>query len=203
MGTKAARREKKDFAATCGFPSPAYAFDQRARTIGLKETWKNRFDPSLKHEAADIPVGAVAAGEKVIGSSAAKLRSIFGMRTGTPSPSKWKAAAFSTAFTSIILFQGCVVRGISDLLDDKSQQMRSGFRRLLPAAAAATYEMLATFPSLALSHPMLFVSRLTNQPRRACLRRKTPGINPAFYFEPRQILAEFGGVGTTKRSFDF
>jgi nucleoside phosphorylase len=49
---------------------PANALEQRARAIKLSNVWKQRLNPELQHPGPKIYVGAIAAGEKVVASSA-------------------------------------------------------------------------------------------------------------------------------------
>ena len=89
--------------------------------------------------------------------------------------------------------QGCVVRGISDLLDGKAESDALGSQEIAAdAASAATYEILATLPPPGVNSPS--IRPVPNQaPARRILSAGRPhGINPAVYFEPRQVLAEFG-----------
>jgi nucleoside phosphorylase len=67
-GYESGKAGKEGFQPRAEIGLPAYAFEQRARTIRLKDQWKERFDPSLKHDDAKLHVGAVASGEKVVAS---------------------------------------------------------------------------------------------------------------------------------------
>ena len=52
---------------------PAYTLEQRARAIKLGEDWRMRLSLGLPHTNPQIHIGAIAAGEKVVASSAGKI----------------------------------------------------------------------------------------------------------------------------------
>jgi hypothetical protein len=89
--------------------------------------------------------------------------------------------------------RGCVVRGISDLLDNKEETDKLGWQEIAAdAASAATYEMLATLPPSGASPPYVRATPTQTPVTRMLATGMPHGITPAIYFEPDEVLAAFG-----------
>jgi nucleoside phosphorylase len=60
----------------------AHSLEQRARSLRQRDDWKKRLNPDLKHDAASVLVGPIAAGEKVVASkrsaTAKHLKELYG-----------------------------------------------------------------------------------------------------------------------------
>lgn len=172
---------------------PAYAFDQRARAIRLRSGWASRFDPSLAHSNAKILVGAIAAGEKVVGSIRSEVAQFIRKNYGDTLAVEMEGRGFLDGVHINQPVQGCVVRGISDLLDDKEVADKSGYQMIAAdAASAVVFELLATLPSSGARAESAPKSPAPPTPARVLVKGMPSTKTSAIYFEPGEVLAEFG-----------
>ena len=126
---------------------PAYIFEQRARALRLKDRWKARLDSRLNNGGANIHVGPIAAGEKVVRSTRSATAKFLRAAYGDTLAVEMEGRGFLDGVHINHPVQGCLVRGISDLLDNKDQTDETGSQAIAAdAASAVTYEMLATLP---------------------------------------------------------
>lgn len=124
---------------------PAYTLEQRARAIRLRDDWQRRLDTNLPHATPRIHVGAIAAGEKVISSSSGKIAEFLKQNYGDALGVEMEGQGFLAAIHINAPVEGCVVRGISDLLDGKTDADKAGSQgKAADVASAVAYEMLAT-----------------------------------------------------------
>jgi nucleoside phosphorylase len=130
---------------------PAYALDQRARSIKLKADWQRRLDTNLRHANPSLYIGAIAAGEKVVSSSSGQVAQFLKDTYGDALGVEMEGHGFLGGVHINAPVQGCVVRGISDLLDGKAEADKAGSQeKAADVASAVAYEMLATLPPAAL-----------------------------------------------------
>ncbi|MGP7984946.1 5'-methylthioadenosine/S-adenosylhomocysteine nucleosidase family protein [Rhodoblastus sp.] len=123
----------------------AYALEQRARAIRLKTDWRARLDPTLRHENPQIYIGPIAAGEKVISSSSGKIAEFLKENYGDALGVEMEGQGFLGGVHINAPVQGCVVRGISDLLDAKAEADKAGSQKIAAdVASAVAFEMFAT-----------------------------------------------------------
>lgn len=124
---------------------PDYALEQRARAVRLKDDWQQRLDTRLSHSKPRIYVGAIAAGEKVVASAAGKIAQFLREHYGDTLAVEMEGQGFLTGVHINAPVQGCVIRGISDLLDGKADADKAGSQgRAADVASAVAFEMLAT-----------------------------------------------------------
>ena len=124
---------------------PAYTLEQRARAIKLGEDWRMRLSLGLPHTNPQIHIGAIAAGEKVVASSAGKIAEFLKENYGDTLGVEMEGQGFLAGVHINAPVQGCVVRGISDLLDGKADADKAGSQeRAADVASAVAFEMLAT-----------------------------------------------------------
>jgi nucleoside phosphorylase len=183
---------------------PAYIFDQRARAVRLRGGWKSRFDPQLTHTNPKIFVGAIAAGEKVVGSSRSDVAKFLKESYGDALAVEMEGRGFLDGVHINHPVQGCVVRGVADLLDNKDETDKAGWQLIAAdAASAVAFEMLATLPSAgtvkvqpdnigATPTPQLADNTPSPTPIRNLAMGVPPGKSPSVYFEPGEILAVLG-----------
>ena len=122
----------------------AYTLEQRARAVKLAEDWRKRLSSSLPHSNPKIYIGAIAAGEKVVASSSGKIAEFLKENYGDALGVEMEGQGF-LAGAHINAVDGCVIRGISDLLDGKADADKAGSQeRAADVASAVAFEMLAT-----------------------------------------------------------
>jgi nucleoside phosphorylase len=192
-GYESGRAQSSAFLPRPGISLPAYIFDQRARAIRLKAAWMERFNPLLTHGNAKIHVGAIAAGEKVIGSLRNPIASFIRETYGDTLAVEMEGRGFLDGVYINHPVEGCVVRGISDLLDNKEETDKNNCQAIAAdAATAAFFELLATLRSAGARSLPAPPTSAPIQPTRLLLQGRPPGKTPAIYFEPRETLAEIG-----------
>jgi len=124
---------------------PAYALEQRARAVRLKDDWQQRLDSELQHSKPQIYIGAIAAGEKVVAASAGKIAQFLKEHYGDTLAVEMEGQGFLASVHLNAPVKGCVIRGISDLLDGKADADKAGSQaRAADVASAIAFEMLAT-----------------------------------------------------------
>jgi len=124
---------------------PAYSLEQRARAIKLADDWRRRLNSSLPHTNPQIYIGAIAAGEKVVASSAGNIAEFLKENYGDTLGVEMEGQGFLAGVHINMPVQGCVVRGISDLLDGKADADKAGSQeRAADVASAVAFEILAT-----------------------------------------------------------
>jgi len=123
-----------------------HALEQRARALKLKDDWQRRLDPEIRHpKPQKVRIGAIAAGEKVVASSAGEIARFLKDNYGDTLAVEMEGQGFLTSVHVNAPVQGCVIRGISDLLDGKADADQAGSQeRAADVASAVAFEMLAT-----------------------------------------------------------
>ena len=122
-----------------------YGLEQRARAMKLRDDWRRRLDPNQTHAKPSIHVGPIAAGEKVVSSSSGAIAEYLKRNYGDTLGVEMEGQGFLAGVHINNPVQGCVVRGISDLLDGKAEADKAGSQeRAADVAGAVAFEMLAT-----------------------------------------------------------
>jgi nucleoside phosphorylase len=126
----------------------AHALEQQARAIRQQETWKNRLDRQRTTGEPHIYVGPIAAGEKVVASTQGTIAHILREHYGDALAIEMEGRGFLESIHVNAPVQGGVIRGISDLLEGKSEADAGGSQeRAADAASAVAFEILATLPA--------------------------------------------------------
>ena len=104
----------------------AYVLEQRARAVRLKNGWTRRLDSDLHHSNPQIYIGAIAAGEKVVASSAGEIAKFAREHYGDTLAIEMEGQGFLAGVHINAPVLGGVIRGISDLLDGKADAEKTG-----------------------------------------------------------------------------
>jgi nucleoside phosphorylase/tetratricopeptide (TPR) repeat protein len=124
----------------------AHNLEQRARVLRQHEVWKKRLDPSIKHNGPKVFVGPIAAGEKVVASKRAATAKLISVHYSDALAVEMEGRGFLEGVHLSHPVQGCVVRGISDLLSGKAiADKAESQRRAADAASAVAFEILSSF----------------------------------------------------------
>jgi len=147
-GYETGKDDKSGFKIRPDILVTAHALEQRARTIRLKPDWRERIQRQVLDSGPRIYVEPIAAGEKVVastrGATAKFLRAYYSDAVAV----EMEGRGFLEGVHVNSPVLGCVVRGISDLLDGKSASDRQGWQeRAVDAASAVVFEILATLPA--------------------------------------------------------
>lgn len=144
-GYERGKEDKEGFKAR-GDSHPAdHALEQRARAMRLKTDWKKRLDARFSNDGARIYVAPIAAGEKVVATTRGTIAALLREHYGDAVAIEMEGRGFFEGVHINASVQGCVIRGISDLLDDKPGADAAGSQeRAADAASAVAFEMLST-----------------------------------------------------------
>jgi nucleoside phosphorylase len=122
----------------------AHELEQRARIIRQQDGWKKRLDPSIKHDSTAIFVAPIAAGEKVVASKKAATAKLIKEHYGDAIAVEMEGSGFLKGVHINHPTQGCVIRGVSDLLSGKANADKAGSQqRAADTASAAAFEILS------------------------------------------------------------
>lgn len=133
----------------------SHPLEQRARYEVMRETWLSRLHDSFPDPAPRAYVGALAAGEKVVASTRSAVYRQIKATYGDALAVEMEGHGFLQAVHVNHGMHGLVVRGISDLIDNKTDADAAGLQtRAACHAAAFAFQIVATltFP-LPLSAP--------------------------------------------------
>ena len=123
----------------------AYNLEQRARAEARKGDWLERLAvvPEVRPR---VFVGPIAAGEKVIASTQSELFQFLRENYGDAIAVEMEGLGFLEAARANQRVSTIVIRGISDLIDEKGECDRSGSQEIASCHAGAfAFQMLAKF----------------------------------------------------------
>lgn len=121
----------------------AYSLVQRARAEAKKDDWLERLPRMVADLKPRVLVGPIAAGEKVIKSTRADVYNFLKQNYGDALAVEMEGRGFLKAAHANAT-NAIIVRGISDLLNNKGRSDASGSQDIASRNAAAfTFEMLA------------------------------------------------------------
>lgn len=124
---------------------PSYRLMQRAQSEQKKEDWLHRL-PIPPQTPPRVYVGAIAAGEKVVASTRSSTWKFLKQHYGDALAVEMEGYGFLQAVHGHHNIDALVVRGISDLINGKSQTDASGSQELAALHASAfTFEVLAKY----------------------------------------------------------
>jgi nucleoside phosphorylase len=122
----------------------AYSLEQRARAEARKGDWLKRISASDSNPRAFV--APIAAGEKVIASTAADVFQFIRSSYGDAVAVEMEGLGFLEAARANQQVSAMVIRGISDLIDGKASADSRGFQEAAAHNASAfAFEVLAKF----------------------------------------------------------
>ena len=123
----------------------SYALEQRARSVARKGEWLVCLDDTSTHSIPTAYIGALAAGDKVLGSTQSSLYSLLKANYGDSLAVEMEGHGFLEAVHANHSVHGLVIRGISDLIDEKLASDAAGWqKRAAQHAAAFAFQVLTT-----------------------------------------------------------
>jgi nucleoside phosphorylase len=124
----------------------SYALEQRARAEGRGTNWFARLNERPSGSAPRVFIGAIAAGEKVIASKQASTYQLLCTNYEDALAVEMEGHGFLQAVRANQTTRALVVRGISDLIDNKTSAERDHSQeRAARHAAAFAFEVLVKF----------------------------------------------------------
>ncbi|HJT55944.1 MAG TPA: tetratricopeptide repeat protein [Ktedonobacteraceae bacterium] len=125
----------------------SYPLEERAKSVARKGEWLVRLDDTSTHSMPkpNAYVGTLAAGEKVLGSTQSSLFSFLKANYGDSLAVEMEGHGFLEAVRANHSVHGLVIRGISDLIDEKLATDAAGWqKRAAQHAAAFAFQVLMT-----------------------------------------------------------
>lgn len=124
--------------------SSAYALEQRARAEAGRPDWLGYLRLSTEAPAPQVHVGPIAAGEKVVAHGRSKVATFLRAQYGDALAVEMEGRGFLGAARANQHVLALVIRGVSDLLDNKRAADASGWQdRASRYAAAFAFTVLA------------------------------------------------------------
>ncbi len=123
----------------------SYSLVQRARAEARKGNWIARMKSPVPVKPSAV-LGPIAAGEKVVASSESDLMTFLRRNYGDALAVEMEGRGFLEAAHANRAVEALIVRGISDLIDSKSEYDRIGYQlHAATCASAFAFEILANF----------------------------------------------------------
>jgi len=121
----------------------AYGLEQRARAEAKKSDWLQRL-PSIPSPTPKVFVAPIAAGEKVIASIESKVFQFLRSNYGDAIAVEMEGFGFLNAARANQKVSALVIRGISDLIHNKTHADEEGYQEIAARNASAfAFEILA------------------------------------------------------------
>lgn len=122
---------------------PKYHLVQRVKAEARKDKWLSRLSDSISDQPPRIFVEPIAAGEKVVSSTRSATYEFLRSNYNDTVAVEMEGYGFLTAAYANPQVDALVIRGISDLINNKSQTDRAGMQRLASQHASAfAFEIL-------------------------------------------------------------
>jgi nucleoside phosphorylase len=140
-------KAEKVFKTRSEIALPAYGLEQRARAEARKGDW-------LQHISATTPlpialVAPIAAGEKVIASTKSETYKFLRSNYSDAVAVEMEGFGFLKAVRANQSVSAIVIRGISDLINQKSESDRAGYQEIASCNASAfAFQIIAKLPSI-------------------------------------------------------
>ncbi|NES21088.1 MAG: tetratricopeptide repeat protein [Symploca sp. SIO3E6] len=121
----------------------AHNLEQRARAEARKKDWLKRL-PSIPEPTPAVFVAPIAAGEKVVASTKSEVFQFLCSNYGDAVAVEMEGIGFLDATHANQQVSAIVIRGISDLIDSKSEVDAQGYQKIAASHASAfAFQVLA------------------------------------------------------------
>jgi nucleoside phosphorylase len=148
-----AGKAKTQFEVRPDVGESTYDLEQRGRAEARKLNWLSRISSLSPNLSPRVFVGPIAAGEKVIASRRSAIFRFLRKAYGDALAVEMEGRGFLKVIRANHQVFASVIRGISDLLEDKSHVELSGSQELAATHAAAfAFELLFQFDPLQRAH---------------------------------------------------
>jgi nucleoside phosphorylase len=148
----------------------AYSLEHRARAEARRKDWLKRL--SVTEPIPRAFVAPIAAGEKVIASTESEVFQFLRSNYGDAVAVEMEGLGFLEAARANQQLSAMVIRGISDLIDNKAKVDKAGYQEIAARHASAfAFEMLAKLqpkhevvPEVSNSKPAIGMTQINNVP---------------------------------------
>jgi nucleoside phosphorylase len=124
----------------------AYNLEQRARSEAKKADWLERLNSPIYDQIPRVFVAPIAAGEKVIASTKSQIFQFLQSNYGDAVAVEMEGLGFLEAARANHQVSALVIRGISDLIFNKTKADKEGYQEIASRHASAfAFEILAKF----------------------------------------------------------
>lgn len=142
-GYESGKAEKK-FLPRPDVCESSYSLVQRARAEAKKEDWMKRLERDIPQKVPKVFVGPIAAGEKVVASTKSVVFEFLKESFSDSLAIEMEGIGFLRGTHANRSLESVVIRGISDLIEGKSQSDSSGSQEVASRHASAfAFEMLS------------------------------------------------------------
>ena len=122
----------------------SYSMVQRAQAEARKADWLKRIKGNLQDQPPKVFIGAIAAGEKVVSSTRSAIYEFIKAAYSDSLAVEMEGSGFLKAAQNNEHVKALVIRGVSDLLDGKSEADASGSQiKAARHASAFAFEILS------------------------------------------------------------
>jgi nucleoside phosphorylase/DNA polymerase III delta prime subunit len=152
---------------------PSYVLEQRVRTEVNSDAWLLRLNGTQPDPAPKVFLGALASGEKVVASTQSSVYRLLKATYGDALAVEMEGHGFLQVLHANPHIHGLVIRGISDLIDEKSATDAAGWQNVAARHAAAfAFQVAAKFalPPVPETSQMQF--SLLDRRARQCLLKQ-------------------------------
>lgn len=147
-----------------------YNLIQRAKAEARKEDWLNRLGSSLYDAKPTVFVAPIAAGEKVVASKESAVFQFLRSNYGDALAVEMEGRGLLQAAHANQQVSALIIRGISDLIEKKSEADSSGSQEIAARHASAfAFEILAKFTGESIKVPVSTPSNNQSQMQPASL----------------------------------
>jgi nucleoside phosphorylase len=131
---------------------PAYGLEQRARAEARKNDWLQRI--ATTEPLPKVFVAPIAAGEKVIASTKSETYKFLLLRYSDAVAVEMEGFGFLKAVRANQSVSAIVIRGISDLINQKSKSDQAGYQEIASRNASAfAFQIIAKLPPMQETDP--------------------------------------------------
>lgn len=202
--------------------SSSYRMEQRAKAEARRDDWLKRLNPPPSGSVPKSYVGPIVAGEKVIASTSSAIGQLLRENYSDALAVEMEGHGFLQATHANAQVESLIIRGISDLIDDKRQADAENSQQVAAEHASAfAFEILAKLDSQALKGTPSLPSRfgapfpeVWNVPRRHkafftgrdhVLKRLSDGftLDSGAGITPPQAIDGLGGIGKTQTAAEY